>query len=710
MNRLKSSASFSLFAALIFSLLLSACGQVGNLYPSNPTQVPIIATTGQNGAIPATGNQPQVVANDQTYDGSSVVIDKVISKGPGWLAVHSQKNGDVGPVIGYTHLNDGENDMVVVKIDPKQATAVMYAMLHIDAGKVGVYEYPGPDIPAFLNGQMVSPAFKATVGQVSSVTPVVIVHDQSVSAGKVVIEKVVSNGPGWLAIHFQRPDGTPGDEIGYAAVKNGVNQNVVVTIDPSKATPVLYAMLHVDKGQVGTYEFPGADTPVMVTGQMVAPTFNTNGASANGALSSGTPQPSSPAPATGSTDMGPTQAPSNYSSPSAPTAATATSNGMAMPAAGLAASGGSTAAGTPPGGMVVITPAPFNNPLVKVSDQTLQNGTVKVDDVVSSGPGWIVIYSVTNGQPDQPIGHSPVHPGDNKNVIVHIDTGKITDPLYAQLHVDAGTTGVFEFPGPDVPVMLGVKMISGMFKSSANSASTQVANAPSSGPSTPSNTIASIDVQDQPIHDSAIMIHQVVSVGDGWVVIHPQNADGTPGNFIGFAPVHNGVNTNVLVRLDTKKVTPTVFAMLHVNASKSPLPQYPGPDVPVMINGKMLLPSFRITGPVNGDVPLTASKTQSGTVYLADGWGMALYMFLNDTPGKSNCTGDCLNAFHPLLASGMITAGNGVALNKVSVINLPDGTRQVTYGGVPLYYYIYDKAPGDTQAQGLNGLWFLVGP
>jgi predicted lipoprotein with Yx(FWY)xxD motif len=709
MNRLKSSASFSLFVVLISSLLLSACGQVGN--PSlNPTQVLTIAAVDQNGAIPATGNQPQVIANDQTFDGSSVVIDKVISKGPGWLAIHNQKNGDVGPVIGYTHLNDGENDMVVVKIDPKQATPVMYAMLHVDAGQVGTYEYPGPDIPAFLNGQMISPAFKITAGQASSVTPGVTVHDQSVSAGKVVIDKVVSNGPGWLAIHFQRPDGTPGDEIGYAAVKNGVNQNVVVTIDPSKATPVMYAMLHVDKGQVGTYEFPGVDTPVMVSGLMVDPTFKTNLTSANAAQSPGAPQPSSPAPTPESMNMGPaqpSQAPSTSGSPLAPPTATnanTTPNGMS--AAGAASSGGSTTGGTPPGGMVVITPAPSNNPLVKVSDQIPQNGTVKVDNVVSSGPGWIVIYSVTNGQPDQPIGHSPVHPGDNQNVIVHIDTSKATDPLYAQLHVDTGTIGVFEFPGPDVPVMLGVKMISGMFKNSANPTNTQVASVPP----TQSNTIASIDVQDQPIHDSAIMIHQVVSVGDGWVVVHPQNPDGTPGNFIGFAQVHNGVNTNVLVRLDVKRVTSTVYAMLHVNASKAPIPQYPGPDVPVMANGKMLLPSFRITGPVNGDVPLTASKTSSGTAFLADGWGMALYMFLNDTPGKSNCTGDCLNAFRPLLASGMITAGNGVALNKVSAINLPDGTRQVTYGGSPLYYYIYDKIPGDTQAQGLNGLWFLIGP
>ena len=39
----------------------------------------------------------------------------------------------------------------------------MYAMLHQDAGVVGKYEYPGPDVPVMFNGEMIAPAFKATV-------------------------------------------------------------------------------------------------------------------------------------------------------------------------------------------------------------------------------------------------------------------------------------------------------------------------------------------------------------------------------------------------------------------------------------------------------------------------------------------------------------------------------------------------------------------
>jgi hypothetical protein len=61
--------------------------------------------------------------------------------------------------------------------------------------------------------------------------------------------------------------------IGYAEARDGLTRNLVVKVDAAKATPILYAMLHIDAGKVGTYEFPGADVPVMVDGKMVSPPF-----------------------------------------------------------------------------------------------------------------------------------------------------------------------------------------------------------------------------------------------------------------------------------------------------------------------------------------------------------------------------------------------------------------------------------------------------
>jgi hypothetical protein len=47
----------------------------------------------------------------------------------------------------------------------------------------------------------------------------------------------------------------------------------VVNINTAEATPELFAMLHVDKGKVGTFQFPGVDAPVKVAGMIVSPSF-----------------------------------------------------------------------------------------------------------------------------------------------------------------------------------------------------------------------------------------------------------------------------------------------------------------------------------------------------------------------------------------------------------------------------------------------------
>lgn len=106
----------------------------------------------------------------------------------------------------------------------------------------------------------------------AQVTPSVSVSDQAIENGTVTVDNVVSDGPGWIVIHTEQ-DGAPGPVIGHAAVSDGENQNVSVAIDEAQATDTLYAMLHTDAGQIGTYEFPGDDAPVQVEGQIVMMPF-----------------------------------------------------------------------------------------------------------------------------------------------------------------------------------------------------------------------------------------------------------------------------------------------------------------------------------------------------------------------------------------------------------------------------------------------------
>lgn len=98
--------------------------------------------------------------------------------------------------------------------------------------------------------------------------------------------------------------------------------------------------------------------------------------------------------------------------------------------------------------------------------------------------------------------------------------------------------------------------------------------------------------------------------------------------------------------------------------------------------------------------------------YLVGPNGHTLYLFTNDAAGVSNCTGGCLANWPPLLveAGEEPTAGDGVT-GELGVIEREDGAgRQVTYNGIPLYYWAADTAPGQTTGHEVGGVWFVVPP
>ena len=101
--------------------------------------------------------------------------------------------------------------------------------------------------------------------------------------------------------------------------------------------------------------------------------------------------------------------------------------------------------------------------------------------------------------------------------------------------------------------------------------------------------------------------------------------------------------------------------------------------------------------------------TLNGHQVLVDANGRALYLFVKDTMNTSNCTGSCAVAWPPL--PGPVTAGSGLKSTDLSTLTRNDNTKQVTYFGTPLYYYVGDTGPGTAKGQGLNangGLWYLV--
>jgi predicted lipoprotein with Yx(FWY)xxD motif len=107
------------------------------------------------------------------------------------------------------------------------------------------------------------------------------------------------------------------------------------------------------------------------------------------------------------------------------------------------------------------------------------------------------------------------------------------------------------------------------------------------------------------------------------------------------------------------------------------------------------------------------TKTSSGGSFLTNGAGRAIYLFMADSTGKSTCDGACASAWPPVLASGQPTAAGGAQVNDLSTITRSDGTKQVTYDGHPLYYFVGDTGPGTDKGQGIDGFgakWWLVAP
>lgn len=109
---------------------------------------------------------------------------------------------------------------------------------------------------------------------------------------------------------------------------------------------------------------------------------------------------------------------------------------------------------------------------------------------------------------------------------------------------------------------------------------------------------------------------------------------------------------------------------------------------------------------------MTSTNQVLGT-FLVDSNGMTLYYFTKDTVGTqtsdpvSACSGACLQLWPPLLASS-VTVEPGLNQNDFTTFTRSDGTQQVAYKGMPLYFYSSDVNPGDTNGQGVGNVWYVV--
>jgi len=110
-----------------------------------------------------------------------------------------------------------------------------------------------------------------------------------------------------------------------------------------------------------------------------------------------------------------------------------------------------------------------------------------------------------------------------------------------------------------------------------------------------------------------------------------------------------------------------------------------------------------------GGPALSVAQTSAGPALTANG-GLTLYEFAKDTGSTSACTGTCATNWPPLtVAAGeAASAGPGADTAMLGTITRPDGSTQVTYNGHPLYFFANDSKAGQTNGQGVQGIWWVV--
>ena len=119
-----------------------------------------------------------------------------------------------------------------------------------------------------------------------------------------------------------------------------------------------------------------------------------------------------------------------------------------------------------------------------------------------------------------------------------------------------------------------------------------------------------------------------------------------------------------------------------------------------------ILTLLLLASPASAQDSNTATRDTAMGKVLVNDKGMTLYTFDKDTSTNSACNGPCAQNWPPMLAGG-----NPTALGAWTPVTREDGKKMWAYKGKPVYTFVNDKAPGDTNGDGANGgSWHIVKP
>jgi hypothetical protein len=438
---------------------------------------------------------PTVTVVDQISLNATVDVASVWSEGPGWVVIHNSE----GPGIGQAAVAAGWTYNLRIPITTPDATSTLSAMLHVDDGEVGTYEFgtvEGADAPVLVGDAPVNPTFVAQI---------IHAHDQFIVDNQYTTTSVTIDVPGWLVIHAD-DNGTFGGVLGQTQIPAGTTAGVVVDL-PEDRTEVIWPMLHVDTGTEGEYEFgtvEGADSPVVVNG---------------------------------------------------------------------------TVASLP----VWTVPHLRVNDQIAVLGDGMEAGaaapSIVVDSVLSEGPGIVVIHANDNGNAGTILGAAFVPEGlghGPTGVTIELDpSAGITPIVWPMLHTDGGDIGTYVDNEVDPPVSVADGVVTFT-----------------------SNAAPALVMADQAAVDGTITIKNALIDAPGWLALHSDN-EGAPGPVVATAQLHRGANWNVKLTLpEGTAAGTTFFPMLHYDTGEAGVYEFgtvEGADAPVFVGGNVIVAPLVVT-------------------------------------------------------------------------------------------------------------------
>jgi predicted lipoprotein with Yx(FWY)xxD motif len=112
-------------------------------------------------------------------------------------------------------------------------------------------------------------------------------------------------------------------------------------------------------------------------------------------------------------------------------------------------------------------------------------------------------------------------------------------------------------------------------------------------------------------------------------------------------------------------------------------------------------------------VVIATKHGKLGTILAAGPKKLTVYLFEADKGTTPTCSGPCAEGWPPVIATGTPQAGGQAVASDLGTTTRPDGTKQVTYKGHPLYFFVKDKDAGDAYGEGSTAFgagWYVLKP